>query len=82
MMIYGYIFNQCPASKLELRSHIHLIVVMLLLAQKVLSYLLGGVLCSFIAKPLLSQSFFFFFNFFTVLKICCGVSLSVSLSLD
>lgn len=44
--------------QLELRSHIHLMVVMSLLAQKVPSYLLGGVLWSFIAEPLcLSLSF-------------------------
>lgn len=46
--------------QLEQRSHRHLMVVMSLLAQKVLSYLLDGVLWSFIAEPLCL--------FFTVLQ--------------
>ena len=48
----------CP--QLEQRSHRHLMVVMSLLAQKVHSYLLDGVLWSFIAEPLSYLSLFLF----------------------
>lgn len=44
--------------QLEQRSHRHLMVVMSLLAQKVLSYLLDGVLWSFFAEPLCLSLFF------------------------
>lgn len=67
--------------QLELRSHIHLMVVMSLLAQKVPSYLLGGVLWSFIAQPLCLSLSFISLPYLWY-GICCGVFLSVPLSLD
>lgn len=67
--------------QLELRSRIHVMVVMSLLAQKVLSYLLRGVLWSFMAEPLCLGLSFISWPYLWH-GMCCGVSLSVLLSLD